>query len=184
MIILFVFIVVEKKETLEKCQARKVYDKTKVKITTSEIEVVKYGSFGTDFSGNWILKTNENLDNFLKAEGISFIKRKYRGLESITLNIKQNGDILKVKVISPMGEVNEELRLDGSEKEMINPMKQKIKVIAHWSDNTREILVIRTHNLETNKVITLNRSMPDENTLQDVSVNQQGIKMVRTFKRK
>jgi len=29
-----------------------------------------------DFSGEWVLRTTDNLDNFLSARGVGFLKRK------------------------------------------------------------------------------------------------------------
>ena len=139
-----------------------------------------------DFSGVWELTTNENLDNFMKSQGIGWAKRKLMSVASVTLTIDQdnNKNIMKVKAKLPIGEVDEELVLDGSTKETKNPMGDTIKMCAAWKDDKKQILVIKTDNQKTKKKVTMERSMPNINELKDQMTNEDNISMVRTFKRK
>ena len=137
-----------------------------------------------NFTGIWQLKTNENLDNFLKSQGIGYMKRKLMAMASVTLTIDHKGDIMKVKAKLPIGEIDEELALDGTEKYTTNPMGDEIKMAANWKDDTKQILIIKTYNLKTKKDVTMERSMPDKNTLIDKMTNVDGISMIRNFKRK
>jgi len=56
-----------------------------------------------DYSGTWILKTNDNMDSYLKKIGIGMIKRKVMGALNITITIKQDGMKLDFKV-APTGQ--------------------------------------------------------------------------------
>lgn len=56
-----------------------------------------------DYSGTWILKTNDNMDSYLKSIGIGMIKRKVMGALNITITIKQDGMKLDFKV-APTGQ--------------------------------------------------------------------------------
>eukprot|EP01084_Bolivina_argentea_P166664 289313_1 len=139
-----------------------------------------------NFSGIWVLKTNENLDNFMKSQGIGYLKRKLLAMASITLTLEHKGNILHAKVKLPIGEVDEKIPLDGTDKETTNPMGDKIKMSANWSEDKNKpgTLVIKTYNYNKKNATTLTRVMPDENTLKDTMSNQSGVSMTRTFKRK
>eukprot|EP00486_Rosalina_sp_Unknown_P004939 CAMPEP_0201567562 /NCGR_PEP_ID=MMETSP0190_2-20130828/8107_1 /ASSEMBLY_ACC=CAM_ASM_000263 /TAXON_ID=37353 /ORGANISM="Rosalina sp." /LENGTH=173 /DNA_ID=CAMNT_0047987695 /DNA_START=27 /DNA_END=548 /DNA_ORIENTATION=+ len=137
-----------------------------------------------NFTGIWELKTNDNLDAFMKSQGIGYMKRKLMSMASVTLTIDHQGDTMKVKAKLPIGEINEELPLDGTTKQTTNPMGDEIKMTASWKDDTKQVLIIKTDNLKTKKKVTMTRSMPDKDTLKDEMTNDQGISMTRNFKRK
>eukprot|EP00484_Ammonia_sp_Unknown_P020822 CAMPEP_0197028814 /NCGR_PEP_ID=MMETSP1384-20130603/8415_1 /TAXON_ID=29189 /ORGANISM="Ammonia sp." /LENGTH=180 /DNA_ID=CAMNT_0042457873 /DNA_START=26 /DNA_END=568 /DNA_ORIENTATION=+ len=139
---------------------------------------------GVNFTGAWELTTNENLDEFMKSQGIGYMKRKLMSMASITLNIDHKGESLKVNAKLPIGEINEELTFDGKEKTTKNPMGEEVRMKAEWSDGSKTKLIIKTHNIKNDKKVTMERTMPDANTLQDVMTNDQNITMTRTFKRK
>eukprot|EP01084_Bolivina_argentea_P166663 289311_1 len=83
-----------------------------------------------DFSGIWILKTNQNLDAFMKSQGIGYLKRKLMSMASITLTLKHNDkdNILQAKAKLPIGEINEEIPLNGTDKETTTQMGDKINM--------------------------------------------------------
>eukprot|EP01084_Bolivina_argentea_P162895 283437_1 len=146
---------------------------------------------GTDkkrpnFSGIWILKANENQDTFMKSQGSGYLKRKLMSMTSMTLTLQHNRDTLKVHTKYPfIGEINEEISLNGTGKETTNEDGHKTKTIAEWHDDESKsgTLIITTYNLTTNNTSTVEMVLIDDNTLKDTINNHKGASMTRTFQR-
>ena len=138
----------------------------------------------TDFSGSWKLETNNNLDAFLKSQGVGFAKRKIAAVASVTLKLDHKGDSLKIETQTPIKNMNQELKLDGKDTEMENPMTgDKVKFNLTWKDDTKTVIVIKSNNLTTKRIVTTERSIPSQNQMIDEMVNDKGAKMSRVFKR-
>ncbi len=138
-----------------------------------------------NFTGIWELKTNENLDEFMKSQGIGYMKRKMASMASITLTIQHKNGFLNVKSKLPIGgEREDELPLDGTEKQITNPMGEEVIFAASWKDDNKQVLIVKTNNLTRKKKVTTERFMPDKDTLKDKMTNTDGVTMTRTFKRK
>eukprot|EP01083_Nonionella_stella_P135154 411088_1 len=137
-----------------------------------------------DFSGKWELVTTDNMDEFLTAQGVGFVKRKLAAKGSMTMTIVQETDkILKINAASTLKTVDQVIILNDKEFEMESPMGHKLKVIAKWEDDTKQCIVMSINNLDTKKQTTMRRTMPSNDKMEDEVENDKGNKMVRKFKR-
>ena len=138
-----------------------------------------------DFTGAWVLKTNENLDAFLKSQGVGWAVRKVAAAASMTINIEQSETSLKIKAKLPIGSpIDQDIPLDGTKITNKTPTGDDGTIIIQWKDDKKQVLVMKTENLTKKTSATIERYMPDKDTMKDDIVNAKGVKMTRIFNRK
>ncbi len=140
-------------------------------------------SKAANFTGTWKLVTTDNLDGFLKAQGIGLVKRKLAAAGNMKLTIDHKDATLNVKAEVTTGSCDQVITLDEKEFDMDTPMGHKCKVIAKWKDDTKQCIVMTVNNLTTKKQTTMERTMPTADTMHDTVTNDANVKMVRKLKR-
>ena len=141
-------------------------------------------SIGADFTGNWQLVSNHNLDAFLTSQGLGWAKRKLAAMAWLTVELKHSGNTLHVNSKTPIKNIVQILTIDGRETEMEHPLSgAKMRFNIKWKDDSKKVLIIKSHDLDTNRKATVERWMPNENEMIDKMVNDKGATMSRNFKR-
>ena len=141
-------------------------------------------SIGADFTGKWQLVSNHNLDAFLTSQGLGWAKRKLAAMAWITIELKHEGDTLHINTKTPIKNIEQILTINGTDIEMEHPLSgAKVRFNLKWKDDAKMVLVIKSHDLDTNRKVTAERFMPNVNEMIDKMVNDKGATMSRKFKR-
>eukprot|EP01083_Nonionella_stella_P204435 745247_1 len=85
----------------------------------------------TNFTGIWQLASAHNVENYLKSEGIGYIKRKLWAMVTATYIIKHYNDDIHLSVNLPISELNFYYSLDGKKREIIYE-GDKVNMSAMW----------------------------------------------------
>eukprot|EP01084_Bolivina_argentea_P303370 523747_1 len=138
-----------------------------------------------NFSGIWELISIDNAENYMKSEGMGYMRRKLLQKLSLTYSLEHHENEMKLHAKFLFGSFDIEYSLDGKVKETLSPMeKHKTRLNAIWFDDRKQKIIIKTHDLITNKKTILERWMPNKNELYDTITNEKKISMTRRFKRK
>lgn len=144
---------------------------------------------GIDFNGIWQLEKSDNLDNYLLSEGWSIIQRKAASKSSITQQIIQNKDEMKIKIFYKNGNYSYNLRINGESTMYKDLNKDSCESIAKWSDNKKYIMETiskKSQITNTQKEYTAIRGIVNENGSIQMTlkyINDRGVSVTRYFKK-
>lgn len=84
------------------------------------LTVVASPSFAADFSGTWVLdlKASDSLDELLKAQGVSWMKRKAIAGLKVTQTVSQTDNQVTIETSSSRGNRSQTLQVDGETREV------------------------------------------------------------------
>ena len=136
-----------------------------------------------DFGGKWERIKAEGLDDFLKSEGVGMLLRKAASKLSVTHEIDQQGDIIKISVTNPKGTTIEELKLDGTEILSKNDNGDDVKTIAKWEDDNKTTILIDTQNITQNRKSNGKRYINKNNEMVFEMTNDKGKTVKNIFKK-
>ncbi len=93
-------------------------------------------SFAADLSGTWTLdkKVSDSPNDILKAQGVSWVKRKAAAGLSVTLNIAQEGDAVTIETVTSANTRKETLQVDG-ETRTVERDQGSAEVRHEWKDD-------------------------------------------------
>jgi len=95
-----------------------------------------------DLSGVWVLDldASDSLDDMLKRQGISGVRRRIMRKTVVTQSIEHRGNTLTIHVDSKHKHATEHLILDGESRPAKTPEGQDIMQKALWSENGLEVI--------------------------------------------
>ena len=103
---------------------------------------------------------------------------------NLLLELKHEGDTLHINTKTPIKNIEQILTINGTDIEMEHPLSgAKVRFNLKWKDDAKMVLVIKSHDLDTNRKVTAERFMPNVNEMIDKMVNDKGATMSRKFKR-
>merc|ERR1712087_248378 len=80
-----------------------------------------------NFTGNWTLRTSENLDTFLKAEGWGYIMRKAAAAVRAYQYIEQPETEIKIRLKNKKSDYTYTAKLDGSTVKYVDGDKDNVE---------------------------------------------------------
>lgn len=134
-----------------------------------------------DFSGVWTLdlKASESLDAVLKAQGISWLKRKAAAGLQVTQTIAQTDTQLTVDVTSSMHEKHHVFEVDG--KDRVVEGDQGAAVVNHvWEG---EVLVTTSVRHDGSSTLVIRRALADDGRTMTLDLSLTAAGAVHTAKR-
>eukprot|EP00918_Siedleckia_nematoides_P104278 GHVU01227490.1.p1 GENE.GHVU01227490.1~~GHVU01227490.1.p1 ORF type:complete len:197 (+),score=53.57 GHVU01227490.1:24-593(+) len=134
------------------------------------------------FAGTWVLTKNENLDDFLKNNGVNFLIRKMAVKSSPTLKIEQDGDNFVITLSSIMMNQVQKFTV-GEEAESEFHGGNKVKLNPKWEEKDKK-LVVEIEALDESKGIpkqTVTRELLSDDEI--LMTMNNGAEAKRWFKR-
>merc|ERR1719410_741156 len=136
-----------------------------------------------NFSGSWTLRTSENLDAFLKAEGWGYIMRKAAAAVGATQVIEQSDKSIKITVKNKKGEYTYEATFDGAEIEYTDNDKDVCKSKTVLSGDKKKIIETIIKGKDAKEMKT-ERYMENNEMRMKITNVKGGHYCIRIFKRK
>merc|ERR1711897_10683 len=127
--------------------------------------------------GNWVLRTSEKLDEYLKSEGWGLIMRKAAAAVSAYQNIEQDDKSIKINVKNKKGEYTYTATFDGAEVKYTDADKDEVKSKTAISDDKQSIIEEMIKGKDEKKYKTTRYMENGENPVS-------GKYCIRIFKRK
>jgi hypothetical protein len=116
-----------------------------------------------DFRGQWLLdkKASDSMEPLLEAQGIpSFERRVYCHL-TVTLQIEQSKESLKIRFKTPVASDEEEVKTDLTVQEREVPYIGKVAHQSEWLDGGK-VLVTHTEVKSSKQMGTVQRYLEDK----------------------
>lgn len=91
-----------------------------------------------DLSGTWVLDlaASDSIEPMLKAQGVSYMKRKAAASMEVTQTIVQTGDTLSVDVDTSHKDTKTTVKVDGVTREVTTASGEKTQVTNLWKAAT------------------------------------------------
>ncbi|MEO0606042.1 MAG: lipocalin/fatty-acid binding family protein [Myxococcota bacterium] len=116
-------------------------------------------AWAADFSGTWVLdlSASDSPDELLKAQGVSWVKRKAAAKLDVTQNVKQDGDEVTIETVTSRKTKTTTLQVDG-ETRTVDGDRGKAEVTHAWDG---EALVSTSTGPDGGSLVT-RRSLSDD----------------------
>ena len=122
-------------------------------------------SFAADLSGTWSLdkSASDSPDAFLKAQGVSWIKRKAAAGMDVVLNITQDGNAVTIETVTSAQTKKETIQVDG-ETRTVEGDKGAARVQHQWKSDTL-VTTMNTSGKQEATIVTVRALSDDGMTL-------------------
>lgn len=136
---------------------------------------------GTDFTGIWTLSASDNLEQYLQSEGWPEVMRKAAASGTVTQQILQNEDTMKIKVFSSNGSYSYVVVVGGEAVEFTDLNGDCCSTTAEW-DEDRKCVV--EHIAKTLKKTESVRNYVTRRSLDDLDAKQMTLEITNESQQK